>query len=89
MKSLVYLKKCFFHKNKKKIAIQFENKKITYEQLYFEILNLSDYFKKKKIKKVCILEGKNDDRYVCMYVCLFIGWIYIYSYKFKHTSLKN
>lgn len=78
MKSLVYLKNVF-HKNKKKIAIQFENKKITYEQLYFEILNLSDCFKKKKIKKVCILEGKNDDHYyyVCMFASLLAGSTYI------------
>ena len=73
MKSLVYLKNVF-HKNKKKIAIQFENKKITYEQLYFEILNLSDCFKKKKLKKSVFLKEKMTI-IIIMYACLLLYWL--------------
>lgn len=78
MKTLHYLKKVY-HNNKNNVAIKFDNKKITYEQFYLEVSNACNFLKKKKIKRICIFEGKNDDHYyyVYMFASLCAGVTYI------------
>ncbi len=78
MKLLHNLKK-IYKKNINNIALNYDNKKVTYHQFCTEVLNVSSFLKKKNAKKICIVEGKNEEHYyyVFIFASLLAGITYI------------
>lgn len=84
------LKKIFFFSKKKPNFIAIKSKKdLTYSELWNKSCNLAHYIKKKKIKKICILQDSYEENfhYVAMLASLISGATYIPINKF--TPLKR
>ena len=60
-------------------AIEFSNKTIDYTTFWKEILKLANYFSKKKLNKICIVESEQDEYffYTAMFASLLSGATYI------------
>ena len=60
-------------------AIEFSNKSIDYSTFWKEILKLANYFLKKKLNKICIVESEQDEHffYTAMFASLLSGATYI------------